>query len=109
MSGKRRTRQPVCRLDHLRCCLVLTCDCPHFIRGEREFKPLDPALHEEARKKFNLPDRYVLFVGNLEPKKNLDMLIKAFFAARKRIRISGNDKDIRSPQRSCEHSTTTAV
>lgn len=51
-----------------------------------EFKPLrtektDGAL-AEMRKALNLPEQYVLFVGNLEPKKNLPALIQAFFAAK---------------------------
>lgn len=32
----------------------------------------------EVKTKYNLPDRYILTVGTLEPRKNLDMLIKAF-------------------------------
>jgi glycosyltransferase involved in cell wall biosynthesis len=28
--------------------------------------------------KYNLPKRFILFVGNLEPKKNLEVLVKAF-------------------------------
>lgn len=31
-----------------------------------------------VRKKYNLPENYILFVGNLEPKKNLPRLIMAF-------------------------------
>jgi glycosyltransferase involved in cell wall biosynthesis len=53
-----------------------------------EFRPIDALRRlsnsgrEEARRALNLPDQYVLFVGNLEPKKNLALLIQAFFAAR---------------------------
>jgi glycosyltransferase involved in cell wall biosynthesis len=32
----------------------------------------------EIRKKYELPERYILFVGNLEPRKNITSLIKAF-------------------------------
>ena len=47
-----------------------------------EFKPMDPVACEQARAELKLPDEYVLFVGNLEPKKNLSLLIRAFFAAK---------------------------
>jgi len=36
------------------------------------------SLDEAVLKKYHLPDRYILFVGNLEPKKNLERLIRAF-------------------------------
>jgi len=44
-----------------------------------------PASDEEKRKlldEWKLPERFVLFVGNLEPKKNVAALVRAFFAAR---------------------------
>ncbi|MCX7806398.1 MAG: glycosyltransferase family 4 protein, partial [Planctomycetota bacterium] len=37
--------------------------------------------------RWNLPEKYVLFVGNQEPKKNLPMLVQAFFAARSHKRL----------------------
>ncbi|MCZ7648272.1 MAG: glycosyltransferase family 4 protein [Planctomycetota bacterium] len=37
---------------------------------------------EEARARWRLPERFVLFVGTLEPKKNIEGLIRAFFAAK---------------------------
>ncbi|HLX65144.1 MAG TPA: glycosyltransferase family 1 protein [Planctomycetota bacterium] len=48
-----------------------------------EFKPVgDERAKREARAALKLPERYVLFVGNIEPKKNLTMLINSFFAAK---------------------------
>lgn len=35
-----------------------------------------------AREKWNLPRRFVLYVGTIEPKKNLEGLVKSFFAAK---------------------------
>lgn len=32
----------------------------------------------EVKKKYNLPDRYILYLGTLEPRKNIVSLIKAF-------------------------------
>jgi len=48
----------------------------------RAAKPLSESGREEARRALNLPEQYVLFVGNLEPKKNIPMLIQGFFAAK---------------------------
>ena len=36
----------------------------------------------KARETYQLPRKFVLFVGNIEPKKNLEGLIKSFFAAK---------------------------
>ena len=46
------------------------------------FKPLEAGTRDAARAALKLPPEYVLFVGNLEPKKNLPMLIRGFFAAK---------------------------
>ncbi|HYG75042.1 MAG TPA: glycosyltransferase family 1 protein [Planctomycetota bacterium] len=53
-----------------------------------EFRPLSgietmsEGARAAARAALNLPERYVLYVGNIEPKKNLPALIQAFFAAK---------------------------
>jgi glycosyltransferase involved in cell wall biosynthesis len=48
-----------------------------------EFKPIpDKAERQRLRERLQLPEHYILFVGNIEPKKNLPLLIGAFFAAR---------------------------
>jgi glycosyltransferase involved in cell wall biosynthesis len=40
----------------------------------------EPAVVEEVRARLGLPDRYLLFVGTLEPRKNLERLLRAFRA-----------------------------
>ncbi|MEO0093415.1 MAG: glycosyltransferase [candidate division WOR-3 bacterium] len=47
----------------------------HKIDSESELKKI--------RAKYNLPDRFILFVGTQEPGKNLPRLIEAFFVAKK--------------------------
>lgn len=39
--------------------------------------PLDQT-RREITSKFDIPERYILFVGTIEPKKNVDRLVKAF-------------------------------
>lgn len=51
------------------------------------FAPLPESQRAEARQALKLPERYVLFVGNLEPKKNIPLLLQAFFAARMHLRL----------------------
>jgi glycosyltransferase involved in cell wall biosynthesis len=38
----------------------------------------DPHILSNIRKQYRLPDKFILFVGNLEPKKNLERLIEAY-------------------------------
>ena len=46
------------------------------------FRPAeDRSVVDAFREQFGIPERYVLFVGRMEPKKNVERLVKAFFAA----------------------------
>jgi glycosyltransferase involved in cell wall biosynthesis len=42
------------------------------------FRPLPPEETDRVRRKLDLPERFILFVGTLEPRKNLVRLIEAF-------------------------------
>jgi len=47
------------------------------------FRPVkDRGLLDEARRRWQLPERFALFVGTLEPKKNIEGLLRGFVAAR---------------------------
>jgi len=51
------------------------------------FKPVsDRGLLEQTKRKFSLPGKFVLFVGMMEPRKNIPVLIRAF----KLFRDAGN-------------------
>ncbi len=41
------------------------------------FQPIEPARVREVKARYALPERFLLFVGNLEPKKNLPALFDA--------------------------------
>lgn len=44
-----------------------------------EFQPVsDPTLLDACRRRHNLPDDFILYVGLVEPRKNLQLLIKAY-------------------------------
>lgn len=45
---------------------------------DERFSPQPPDRIEEVRAKYQLPQRYVLAVGSVEPRKNLAMLLKAW-------------------------------
>jgi glycosyltransferase involved in cell wall biosynthesis len=42
-----------------------------------EFAPADEGLTEEVRARYGLPDRYLVHVGTIEPRKNLTRLVEA--------------------------------
>lgn len=42
------------------------------------FRPLPPAEVAAFRREMQLPDRFVLYLGTLEPRKNLTQLVRAF-------------------------------
>lgn len=52
----------------------------------RHFTPVNGFYGQvDVKKKYGIRDRYMLFVGNLEPRKNLIRLMKAFELARKKL------------------------
>jgi glycosyltransferase involved in cell wall biosynthesis len=51
-----------------------------------EFRPLAEELVEGFRHRTQLPRRFLLFLGTLEPRKNLPMLIRAYAALPKSMR-----------------------
>ena len=42
---------------------------------------------EDIRKKYNLPERFILFLGTLEPRKNIEGLIRAFEILKQDLRL----------------------
>lgn len=46
--------------------------------GEAFFPVKDPSVREEVRKAYDLPERYFLFLGNQDPKKNMPGVLEAF-------------------------------
>jgi glycosyltransferase involved in cell wall biosynthesis len=45
---------------------------------ERQFQPLSPDQQAAFRRQQALPDEFLLFVGTLQPRKNLDGLLRAY-------------------------------
>jgi len=54
--------------------------------GEEFFEPARPEAVEQARATLGLPERYILTVGTIEPRKNLVRLIEAYDAAKQRLK-----------------------
>ena len=48
------------------------------------FHPADSETIEAARARYSLPERFILFVGTIEPRKNLNTLLEAYQALRSR-------------------------
>ncbi|MGE5619871.1 MAG: glycosyltransferase family 4 protein [Sphingomonadaceae bacterium] len=53
-----------------------------------EGRPLAPTETETHRARLGLPERFILFVGTLEPRKNLPTLLKAFARVRRAHPVS---------------------
>jgi len=45
-----------------------------------EFGPIVKNKLKEVRQRYRLPEHFILFVGTLEPKKNVEALLRAYFA-----------------------------
>lgn len=58
-------------------------------RTSPHFRPADDTAIGRARTRFRLPDRYLLSVGTLEPRKNIDALLEAFQRLRARGELDG--------------------
>jgi glycosyltransferase involved in cell wall biosynthesis len=91
-SGIRRASAILTLSEHARGEIMRIYDLP----GERvhvvppgvgdEFHPLhDPDALARVRAKYNLPEKYLLYVGGCHPRKNVPVLIAAFARARQEI------------------------
>jgi glycosyltransferase involved in cell wall biosynthesis len=49
-----------------------------YSAADERFQPLEPSLYQPILSKYNLPDQFILFVGTIEPRKNLIGLLKAY-------------------------------
>jgi len=54
--------------------------------NERWFRPVDHLQLEELLQKYELPKQYVIFVGTLQPRKNIKRLIRAYQTMRTQLR-----------------------
>ena len=66
------------RLDPARVHVVHLAADTEFVRVE------DAVRLEQVRRQYDLPERFILYVGTIEPRKNLPRLLSAFTARRRR-------------------------
>jgi glycosyltransferase involved in cell wall biosynthesis len=57
----------------------------HMLGVDERFQPLPAEARETRRKALHLPDRYILFVGTFEPRKNIAGLLDAYAQLRGRM------------------------
>jgi glycosyltransferase involved in cell wall biosynthesis len=50
----------------------------YLAAGENCYPVLDPRLQAEARVRYGLDERYIFYIGNLDKRKNVPQLIRAF-------------------------------
>jgi glycosyltransferase involved in cell wall biosynthesis len=51
-----------------------------------EFKRVDAIVQKRVAKKYSLPEKYLLFIGNIEPRKNLKNVLLAYEALPNKIK-----------------------
>ena len=61
----------------------------HYLGCEDHFRPAAPAAIEAIKQKYRLPGDYVLFVGTLEPRKNLILILQALSLLKRRGKWRG--------------------
>jgi glycosyltransferase involved in cell wall biosynthesis len=66
----------------------------HEAVGAEFTRPLSPATIDAAVRRYGLRHPYCLFVGNLEPRKNLPALIEAFAEVRRRFKMDGRSMQL---------------
>lgn len=71
--------------NHFRICPTRISVVPLGV-DERWFQPVSPGQSREVKQRLNLPARFFLFVGTLQPRKNVGRLIEAYRALPKAIR-----------------------
>lgn len=62
---------------------------PPFIKGEENN---DERRLVEVKSKYNLPDKFILYLGTVEPRKNVDGIIRAYNELRHKNQELGNVK-----------------
>lgn len=76
------TQKDLIKIFHYPKPLMVQVSCaPHDLYKEE----LDPKQSEKVRQKFGLPEKFILGVGTLEPRKNFSALIKAFVIVKRKF------------------------
>jgi glycosyltransferase involved in cell wall biosynthesis len=57
-----------------------------LLAASEEFRPVDESVLSMWKKELQLPERFILFVGSLEPRKNIMSLLKAILLLKKTSR-----------------------
>lgn len=73
--GSESTRRDFMRIFRPSCPSISV--VPYYVE-ERFSRVTDPAVLQRVRLRYSLPERFVLFLGTIEPRKNLTALVRAY-------------------------------
>lgn len=72
-------------IEHLKCPAELI-SVTHLAADPMYHPVDDPAVRKRVRDKYGLPERYILFIGSLEPRKNVSTLIHSYSRLPERLK-----------------------
>lgn len=59
------------------------------LAADPAFRPQPPQVVEDVRRRYDLPDRFVLYLGSNKPHKNLVRLVQAWLDVGRRLQVAG--------------------
>ncbi len=59
------------------------------LAADPAFRPQSPEVIQEVRRRYDLPDRFVLYLGSNKPHKNLVRLVQAWLDVGRRLQVAG--------------------
>jgi glycosyltransferase involved in cell wall biosynthesis len=78
ISVSENTKQDLLRIFHISDEKIVTIP----LGVDEKFQPKTDS--DGIKKKFGLPDLFILYIGSIEPRKNLSTLVKSFYALKKK-------------------------
>ena len=57
-----------------------------YLAADKIYQPINDTSHlQEIKQKYRVPDNFIMYVGSLSPRKNINRLLEAFWNVRKKV------------------------